>query len=200
MSISRKEMPSWGRPSEAVRTRQRGPGLLAVHDVVVALALGAHLDRREVRSRARLGVALAPPVVERKDARQEAALLCGAAESDDHRPDHGHAEGHEARRPGVGALHVEEVLLHRRPAGAAELLRPADPRPALGMQDLVPAHDLLPLEATPGEHLVPDRSGQARIDEGAHLAAERLLLGGEIEIHGLVPRCGIRFRDSTAEF
>jgi hypothetical protein len=45
---------------------QRGPGLLAVDDVVVAAGVdaahGGGLDRRQVGAGARLGVALAPPV------------------------------------------------------------------------------------------------------------------------------------------
>src|SRR5262249_39027599 len=42
---------------------QRVPRLLSVHDVVIALALGARLQRREVRTRSRLRIALAPPVL-----------------------------------------------------------------------------------------------------------------------------------------
>ena len=53
--------------------RQRGPGLLAVDDVVVAVALGRGLQRGEVGAGAGLGEALAPPVVEIGDARQEIA-------------------------------------------------------------------------------------------------------------------------------
>ncbi len=44
--------------------RQRRPGLLAVDDVVVAVALGRGLERGEVGARARLGEALAPPIVD----------------------------------------------------------------------------------------------------------------------------------------
>src|SRR6202008_3037603 len=51
------------------------PGLLSVDDVVVALALRAGLERGEIRARARLGEALAPPVVDVADARQVAVLL-----------------------------------------------------------------------------------------------------------------------------
>ena len=44
---------------------ERRPGLLAVHDIVIAVANGAGLERGKVRPRAGLGVALAPPVVVR---------------------------------------------------------------------------------------------------------------------------------------
>ena len=40
--------------------RQRGPDLLAVHDVLVAVACGAGLQRREVAARFRLAEQLAP--------------------------------------------------------------------------------------------------------------------------------------------
>jgi hypothetical protein len=79
MSTRMKEMPSasWPRVGAAQAEdpvgvlRQRGPGLLAVDDPAVALALGLGLERGEVRARARLGKALAPPVVDIGDARQK---------------------------------------------------------------------------------------------------------------------------------
>ena len=110
---------------------ERVPGLLAVDDVVVALAFGARLERREVGARARLRIALAPPVFAADDARQEALLLRRAAERHDHRRDHLQAERNRARRAGGGGFLVEDVQLHRTPAGAAELLRPARRAPAL---------------------------------------------------------------------
>ena len=69
MSISRKEMPSCGLASVSVRTRQkiqsrpmgeRGPGLLAVDDVVVAVTTARRAQVGEVGAGARLRVALAP--------------------------------------------------------------------------------------------------------------------------------------------
>ena len=89
MSISRNEMPSCFLALGSVRTRQkiqsaywreRGPGLLAVDDVVVAVAHGRGLQRREIGAGAGLREALAPPVVERRHARQEALLLLLGAE------------------------------------------------------------------------------------------------------------------------
>jgi hypothetical protein len=56
---------------------QRGPGLLAVDDVLVALALGAGLERGEVGARTGFAVALAPPDFAAGDAGQEALLLLG---------------------------------------------------------------------------------------------------------------------------
>ena len=83
--------------------RERRPGLLPVDDVVVAVAHGARLQRGEVGARARLGKALAPPVVEIGDARQESLLLRLAAERDHHRADHVDAEGERLRRAAPAA-------------------------------------------------------------------------------------------------
>jgi hypothetical protein len=56
---------------------ERGPGLLAVDDVLVALALGLGLDRSQVGTRAGFAVALAPPDLAAGDAGEEALLLLG---------------------------------------------------------------------------------------------------------------------------
>src|SRR5204863_5993064 len=59
---------------------ERGPGLLAVDDVLVAAPLCLGLQRSEVGARAGLAVALAPPDFAALDAGQEALLLLGRAE------------------------------------------------------------------------------------------------------------------------
>ena len=56
---------------------QRGPGFLAVDDEFIALAFGFRFERCQVRARARLAVALAPPYVAAGDAGQMALLLRG---------------------------------------------------------------------------------------------------------------------------
>src|SRR5277367_2748599 len=104
--------------------RQRGPGLLAVDDVFVALALGLGLQRGEVGAGAGLGKALAPPVVDIGDARQILLLLLLIAEGVDDRAYHADAEGERRRRRRHLQLLVEDVMLHRGPAGAAILLGP----------------------------------------------------------------------------
>ncbi len=116
------------------------PRLLAVDDVVVAVALGARLERSQVGTRARFGIALAPPVLARKNARQVMLLVPVAAKGDDHRPDHVQAERREPRCARGRALVLENVALDRRPAGAAVLDRPAGGNPALLIQDLLPAY------------------------------------------------------------
>ncbi len=111
MSISRNEMPSWRLSALGVGAhqaedpvgvvRERGPDLLAVDDVVVALAHGARLQRREVGAGAGLRIALAPEVLAVVDARQEALLLRVGAEAQQHR--RAHARGRRAAAAGAAA-------------------------------------------------------------------------------------------------
>ena len=108
MSTRRNEMPSWRRSESApVRTRQkiqsamcaeRGPDLLAVHDIAIAMADRRHPKRREVGPGAGLGIALAPEVVPAIDSRQEMLLLRFGAELDQHGAAHQKAEGDDRRR------------------------------------------------------------------------------------------------------
>src|SRR6185295_280065 len=106
------------------------------------LALGAGLERGEIRPGARLGEALAPPDIEIADARQEFLLLVLAAERDDHRPDHLRAERQGLRRGGLLHLLLEDIELHRAPARAAMLLRPVRHRPAFLVEDALPGDDV----------------------------------------------------------
>ncbi len=124
---------------------ERGPGLGAVQDVVIAREVRARLQRREIRTGARLGVALAPPHVAREDVGQEALLLLLVAEGIDDGADHAEAEGHDRRRVGFGHLGREDVLLHRRPARAAIFDRPVHPGPAALVQPLLEADEVLAL-------------------------------------------------------
>src|SRR3546814_3776983 len=65
-------------------------------------------------------------------------LLFRGAEGVDHRTDHRQAEGREARAVRRLILLVVNVLLSRRPAGAAMFLRPVRRDPALIRQHPVP--------------------------------------------------------------
>src|SRR4029450_8031676 len=96
--------------------RGRGAGLLAVDEVVVAVALGRSLERGEIASRARFREALAPPVVEIGDARQGALLLRLGAEGVDHRTDHVDAEAERLRLRSLLHLLLEDIELHDAPA------------------------------------------------------------------------------------
>ena len=108
-----------------------GPDLRAVQDIVVAIPLGLERQGGQVRSRARLGIALAPPGVGGQDPGQVFGLLLGGAEGHDHRGAHGQPHVRGRGRARQGHLHLEDVLAAVAPARAAEFLRPVRGDPAL---------------------------------------------------------------------
>ena len=79
--------------------RIRRPDLLAGDDEIVAVAFGAGLQRGEVRSGVRFGIALAPADQARGDLRQMFLLLRLGAVFQQRRSEHGNAE----RRPAAAA-------------------------------------------------------------------------------------------------
>jgi hypothetical protein len=162
---------------------ERRPRLLAVDDVLVAAALGARLQRREVRPRSRLAVALAPPHLAARDAGQEPLLLLGSAERHDHRRDHHRPERDDARRAGERELLLEQVLLDGVPARAAELLRPAPAQPPLLAEDLGPALHVVAGQVDRVPDLLADVLRQVVTHPGVDLLAEGELFGGECEVH-----------------
>ena len=158
---------------------QRGPGLLAVDDVVIALALGLAFDGGQVRAGTRLAVALAPPDLATGNAGQKALLLLGVAKGHDDRRHHHRPEGHHARRAGQGAFFFKQMLLHRVPARAAEGLGPAVAQPAFLAQNPGPALQVVFGQTQRVMHLVRDVGGQIRQDPGAYVFAKLLFFGGE---------------------
>ena len=133
---------------------ERVPGLLAIDEIVIALAHRARAQRGQIRAGARLRIPLAPPRLARADGRQKALLLRGAAERDDHGRDHLDSERNETRRTGVRGFLLEDVLLHGVPAGAAELHRPAHGAPAAFVQAPLPQQVILAAELIAVPHLV----------------------------------------------
>ena len=190
MSSSSMEMPRWARAvigadqaEHAVGVlRQRGPGLLAVDHVLAAVALGAGRQRGQVRTRTRLRITLAPPVLHADDARQQLGLLRGAAVLHQHRSDHGQAEGQQPRRARLEALDLEDQPLQRVPAGAAVLDGPGGRAPAAVGQDQVPAHIVVAFQPLMSQHLVADIRRQAGGGEGRDLA-EAAQLGRPGQVH-----------------
>src|SRR5207248_4792110 len=162
--------------------------------VVVVLALGARLQRSEVAAGARLRVPLRPPVLAGEDARQEPLLLGGIAESHDHRTHHLEPERKQARSTCRSAFLLEDVLPHRIPPGATELLRPVRPAPAVPVQGLMPAEGVVAGDLHALEHLAPRLGGDVGVHEGADFVAEGELLSGEVQIHGARPPCASMFR------
>src|SRR6201999_1396101 len=160
--------------------------LLAVDDVLVALALGLGLERSEVRTRTRLRKSLAPPVVDIGDARQILLLLLLIAERVDHRADHADAEGERRRRRMHLQLFVEDVALHRGPAGAAMFLRPVRDAPALLVEDAPPGDHLVLGEMTAFLQLAPRIRRHVVAEKRPHLFTERQLFLGKSEIHRIL--------------
>src|SRR5262249_56809387 len=104
--------------------------LRAVDGVLPVAVLGLGVEAGEIGAGAGLGEALAAPVAEIGDAGEEALLLRVAAEGDDHRADHGDAEGERRRRWRLLQFLEENVMLGRGPVAAAPFGRPVRYRPA----------------------------------------------------------------------
>src|SRR3546814_8779933 len=100
-------------------TRRR-PGLLTTDDVVVAVANGARPHARKVGPGLRFGETLAEPQIAAQDRIEKALLQCSRAETTQDRPDHRQADQAEHWRVGDSTFDIEDVLLTRSPAGAAE--------------------------------------------------------------------------------
>ena len=166
--------------------RQRRPGLVAVDDVVVAVAHRLGADRGKVGARARLRITLAPPVLARENSRQKLLLLRFVAERVDHRADHGDAERKRRQRPGARRLLFEDKTLRDRPARSAIFFRPQRRDPSLLVKDAMPEQHLLLGQVGLG-------IGNAHFlrivlrDEGAHLVAKRGVLAGKAQFHRDAP-------------
>src|SRR5439155_8186464 len=103
----------------------RAPHLLAGHDPIVAVAVGAGRDASEVRTGAGLREQLAPRLVAAKERTEVAILLLVRAVEDDRRP--GHAEPRHVERDvraDAGLLLLPYEVLRRAEPAAAELRRP----------------------------------------------------------------------------
>src|SRR5690606_22591138 len=89
------------------------------------------------------------------------------------------------RRVGRGAFDLEQELAGLVPAGAAELARPHHRAPAVRVQDLLPAADVVgDLALVAAAHAALDVVWKVGGDEGAHLVAECEFFGTEVQVHG----------------
>ena len=169
--------------------RLRGPDLLAVDDVLVAVEDPGRADAGEVGAGAGLGEALAPDLLVAQDRADDVALLLLAAEHGDGGCEVGEAELVGATRgPRARHLLVVDGLHALGAAAAAPLLRPGDAGEAgLGLLRLpltTEREGLVAVETLPEGGLAPlgrDRRLEVRPEFGAEL----LLFRGEAEIHGM---------------
>ncbi|MNT59137.1 hypothetical protein D3C72_1966200 [compost metagenome] len=107
---------------------------------------------------------------------------------DQHRAQHVHAKRHDAWATGQCALGIKNELLHRPPARTTVLLRPVVGVPATLVQDGVPLGLVFFAQSLAGLDLAGDIFGQLFLQKSLHFGAERLFLGGELQIHCLCPQ------------
>ena len=183
----------------SVRTRQKHQSawcavevqnLLAVDDIMAVFAPGGCLQRGEVRSRPRLGKALAPPIVDVGGTRQKPLLLCLGAELDQHRADH-----RDVERGNLGCgrqlvLLEEDHALDRRPAGTAIFLGPVEGSPAAPVEDALPADRIFLARRIAEPHPLADVVRQIVADKSPQLVAELQLVIGEAKVHNLLSSFG----------
>ena len=120
-----------GQPAVVGAARQAGPHLLAVDDVLVAVANRPGLQRCKVGAGLRLGITDAEMQVTGKNLRQEEFLLPFGAVIHDRGTD-GVERQHRDRCPGAHRFIEEDELVDGPALLAAVLLGPAHSRPAVG--------------------------------------------------------------------
>src|SRR5271167_5082893 len=113
-------------------------------------------------------------------------LLRLVAEGVEHGADHADAEGKRRRRRMGLKLFVEDILLHRGPAGAAIFLWPVRHAPALLVQDAPPGDHLVLGKVTAFDHLLTRRGWHIVTKERTHLVTKRDFFFGESEIHRIL--------------
>ena len=110
-------------------------------------------------------------------------LLCLIGEGIEHRADHAEGEGDRCRRAGRIHLLIEDIALDRIPAGAAIFLRPGRRDPALVVQNLLPADEIVLRQMNAALEARLDVLREGRPHEFADLFAERLIFGAEGKLH-----------------
>jgi hypothetical protein len=113
-------------------------------------------------------------------------LLLLIAEGVDDRADHADAERERRWRRRHLQLLVEDVMLHRGPAGAAILLGPMRDAPALLVEDTPPGDHLVLGQMTAFLQLLPRRRRHVVTKERAHFLAKRHFFLAECEIHRIL--------------
>ena len=103
---------------------------------------------------------------------------------------HGDVEGGKLGRGGHEILFEEDHPLDCSPAGAAPFLRPRYCRPALGIQNPLPANGIFLAGRVPELHPVARVRGEVLLDESADFLAEGAFFLGEAKIHWMCPPTG----------
>ncbi|MCY1222161.1 hypothetical protein D9M72_342420 [compost metagenome] len=192
--VSRRGRIGAEQPEQPVRPhRPRRPDLLAVDDVVIAVAARAAADRGHVGTGVRLGPALRPDMLARGHARQEARLLRRGAELHQRRPEQEDAVLVDAhRRAGAPVFFLEDEPLDQVAAAPAQFGRPRDHAPAALVERGFPGAVLG--KAFPGVEAGQRRARHVRSHPVAHLGAEGALGFGVFKLHRAPLRslCGHR--------
>src|SRR5262249_51927958 len=172
--------------------RAARPYLLAIEHVPVAVEHGARLEVGEVAPRIGLGEALAPKLLGVEDLAEVPRSLRGGAVLHEGGAEHGDAPAvHGLRRLRPRHLLVEDDLFHDGDAAAAVLRGPVEADVAglvKGALPLTQPVHLVAIGAGGGEGTAAEVSGYVLGEPGARLGPEPLLLGGEVEVHGVLLR------------
>jgi hypothetical protein len=109
---------------------ETGPDLLAVDQPVIPAALRLRLQRRQVRTRVRLGHTDAPRRCSTQDAGQELRLLIRTSVRHEGRTHLAIGEPHRSDRcAGFDEFLTDDETIDRRTTGTTELDRPGQPDP-----------------------------------------------------------------------
>ena len=165
---------------------QCGPGFLTIDDVLVTHALRTGLERSQVGAGTRLGVTLAPPILNGDDAGQVFGFLGLATKLHQHRADHGQAKRQEPGRTSLEGLDFKNQALNRRPACATIFLGPVGRTPAAFGEQSVPADVILFLQSLVAKGLFAQVSWKLLAQKGANLIAKRNLFRIPGQIHEFI--------------
>ena len=151
----------------------RGPDLLPVQDVVVAVTDRPRLQAREIGAGARLGVTLAPADLAPHDGREMHALQLFAALVEQEWADHREAEPGEGwTEPELRHLLGEHARFRGREPAAAVLARPSGRRPAALGHDVEPAPHVVRVAGLPAAPAEVVGRAEWRVDGGRRVGDE----------------------------
>ena len=171
----------------AVGSVERRPCLLAVDDVVLAVAQRCRAERGQVRSSFRLGESLAPPDVHICRLGEELLLQLLRAERRDDRSDHGRVESQRLGHRGQLHLVEPDVALHRGPVPAAELLRPMRNSESVRIENPHRGHQIFTAQLGADAVLLAYLRGNLGGEESTHLVTKCGFLFCQGKIHEIPP-------------